>query len=249
MSSGPGSARAASTACTGAAASNTLSATGVSLRRNDNSARRSARAAATLRSCARRCFATATSTPVTATSATAISAATVRRTHRRSSNDISRAPRHAGMVSVFAADVRRFLNLEQELVVVLGLLHLVEEQFERLLRLERVQHPAQLPHDLQFVRREQDLFLAGTGRVDIDRREDPLVREPAVELELHVAGALELLEDDLVHPRAGVDQRGREDRQRAAVLDVARGTEEPLRRVQRGAVDTTGEDATARRRG
>jgi len=41
----------------------------------------------------------------------------------------------------------------------------------------------------------------------------PPVRDAAVEAELHVAGALELLEDHFVHLGAGVDQRGREDRQ------------------------------------
>jgi hypothetical protein len=71
--------------------------------------------------------------------------------------------------------------------------------------------------------------------------------ELTVELELHVAGALELLEDHLVHPRAGLDQRGREDGERATVLDVAGGAEELLRRVERGGVDTTGQDAAARR--
>ena len=49
--------------------------------------------------------------------------------------------------------------------------------------------------------------------------------------------------------RAGLDQRGGQDGQRAAVLDVARGAEEPLRRVERGRVDTTGQDAPARRGG
>ena len=49
--------------------------------------------------------------------------------------------------------------------------------------------------------------------------------------------------------RAGLDQRGGEDGQRAAVLDVARGTEEALRRVERGRVDTTGQDAAGGRGG
>src|SRR5699024_3057332 len=59
-----------------------------------------------------------------------------------------------------------------------------------------------------------------------------------------VAGALELLEDHLVHLGAGLHQRRGEDRQRAAVLDVAGGTEEPLRRVQRRGVHAAGEDAS-----
>src|SRR5690606_728761 len=47
----------------------------------------------------------------------------------------------------------------------------------------------------------------------------------------------------------GVDERGRQDGERATVLDVARGTEEALRRVQGGGVDTTGEDAARGGRG
>jgi hypothetical protein len=69
--------------------------------------------------------------------------------------------------------------------------------------------------------------------------------ELAVEAQLHVAGALELLEDHLVHAAAGVDQRRGEDRERAALLDVAGRAEELLRRVQRVGVDTAGEDLAA----
>jgi len=53
----------------------------------------------------------------------------------------------------------------------------------------------------------------------------------------HVAGALELLEDHLVHPAAGVDERGADDREAAAVLDVPRGAEELLRTSQGVGID------------
>src|SRR3954470_22879076 len=149
---------------------------------------------------------------------------------------------------LLALDVGGLLDLEQEVVVVAGRLHLLQEQLKRLLHVQRVEDAAKLPGDLQLLRRHQDLFLAGARRVDVHRGEDPLVRELAVELELHVAGALELLEDDLVHARAGLDERRGEDRQRPAVLDVARSAEEPLRRVERGRVDAAGEDPAARRR-
>src|SRR5450432_3346236 len=109
---------------------------------------------------------------------------------------------------------RGLLDLEQELSVALGVFHLVEQQLQRLLGIEGVQHPAKFPDDLQLFRRHQEFFLAGTGGVNVDRREDALVGELAVELQLHVAGALELLEDHFVAARAGLDQRRREDRQR-----------------------------------
>ena len=77
---------------------------------------------------------------------------------------------------------------------------------------------------------EQQLLLAGARLVDVDGRgrcaRSASLRSRTIS---HVAGALELLEDDLVHARAGVDQRGGDDGQRAALLDVARRAEEALR--------------------
>ena len=78
----------------------------------------------------------------------------------------------------------------------------------------------------------QELFLAGARLVDVDRREDALVDQLAVEVDLAVAGALELFEDDVVHAAAGVDQGRGDDGQRSAFLDVAGGAEEALRAVQ-----------------
>src|SRR5690606_1009706 len=87
------------------------------------------------------------------------------------------------------------------------------------------------------------------GRVDVHRGEDALVGELPDQLELGVAGALELLEDDLVHAGPGVDQGGGEDGQRTAVIDVAGRTEEELLREQIRGVDTTGQDAAGGRGG
>ena len=71
------------------------------------------------------------------------------------------------------------------------------------------------------------------GAVDVERRVDALLGDAPVEVDFAVAGALELLVDHVVHARAGVDQRGGEDRERAAFLDVARRAEEALRPLQR----------------
>jgi hypothetical protein len=60
-------------------------------------------------------------------------------------------------------------------------------------------------------------------------------------VDFHVAGALELLVDHVVHAAAGVDQGGGDDGQRAAFLDVARRTEEALGLLQGVGVHTTGE--------
>ena len=93
----------------------------------------------------------------------------------------------------------------------------------------------------------QELLAAGAALDGVDRREQALVGEVAAQPDLHVAGALELLEDHLVHLRAALDEGGGEDGQRAAVLDVAGGAEELLRRVERRRVDTTGQDPAGRR--
>src|SRR5680860_1541404 len=141
------------------------------------------------------------------------------------------------------------LDLHQELAVALGLLEALEEKLQRLLPVEPGEHPTQFPDDRDLLLAHQQLFTASAGGDHVYRREDALVRELAAQPQLHVSGALELLEDDLVHLGPGFDERGGQDGQRSAVLDVAGGTEEPLRRVQRRGVHASGQDApTSRRR-
>ena len=95
---------------------------------------------------------------------------------------------------------------------------------------------------------QQQFVLARAGAVDIDGREDALVHQPPVEIDFHVAGAFELFEDHVVHAAAGIDQRGGDDRERAAFFDVARGGEEPPRALQGVGVDTAGKHFARRRR-
>src|SRR4051794_32162740 len=160
------------------------------------------------------------------------------------------APRVTWSVVVAAArDRRRLLHLHEELEVAAVLLHPVEQQLDGLLRLERAHDTAQLPDDVELLLRHEDLLTPGAGGVDVDGGEDALVGQLAREAQLHVPGALELLEDDLVHLGAGLDERRGEDRQGAAVLDVPGCPEEPLRRGKGAGVHTTGEDPAARRRG
>src|SRR5690606_13238013 len=83
---------------------------------------------------------------------------------------------------------------------------------------------------------------AGAGGGDVDGGVDALLDEAAVEVELGVAGALELLEDDLVHLRAGVDEGGADDGERAAAFDGPGGAEELLRALEGVGVQTAGHD-------
>ena len=68
-------------------------------------------------------------------------------------------------------------------------------------------------------------------------------------MDLHVARALELLVDHIVHAAARFRQRGGDDRQAAAVFDVARRAEEALGLVQRARVHAAGERAPRGRDG
>src|SRR3546814_15105810 len=95
----------------------------------------------------------------------------------------------------------------------------------------------------------RSFFRAGARLADVERREDALVRNLAVEHDFGVTGALEFLEDHFVHAAAGVDQRGGDDRERAAFLDVARGTEEALGALERVGVDAAGQRSEERRVG
>ncbi len=55
----------------------------------------------------------------------------------------------------------------------------------------------------------------------------------AVEVDLHVAGALEFLKNEIVHAAVGLDEGRGEDGEAAALLHVARGAEE-FTRLGRG---------------
>ena len=88
---------------------------------------------------------------------------------------------------------------------------------------------------LAFLR--QHLFAPGAGTVDEDGRVDAFFRDLPIQVQLHVAGAFELLVDHLVHAGAGVDQGGGENGQAAAFFDVARRAEKPFWPLQGVGVD------------
>src|SRR5262245_59720152 len=83
---------------------------------------------------------------------------------------------------------RRLRDLGEELVVALRGADLVDEEFQALALLERVEHAPQLPHLLELLTVEQQLLVASTRRLDVDRRVDAPFREVTVEAQLHVAG-------------------------------------------------------------
>src|SRR6266508_6303364 len=140
----------------------------------------------------------------------------------------------------------RFGQRRQELSIGAGLRHTRQHQLSTFVLTQHAHHPAQRPYLAQVVAQQQ-LLTARAAAGDIDRREDALLRELAIQMQLHIAGTFELLVDHIIHTAAGIDQAGGDDRERSAVLDIARGAEETLGRVERHWVDTAGERAPAGR--
>jgi hypothetical protein len=73
---------------------------------------------------------------------------------------------------------------------------------------------------------KQQFFAAGTALADVDRRPNASVGQASIEDQFHITGTFELLENRFVHPAVGIDQRGSDDRQRAAFLECAGGCEQ-----------------------
>ena len=128
---------------------------------------------------------------------------------------------------------------EQELVVVASMLHALVDGVHRLHRIHVGNILTQNPHTVEGGLVLQQVVATSRRSHEVDSREDALVAERAVELKLHVAGSLELLEDHLVHLAACIDEGSGDDGERAASLDVAGSSEETLRFLQGIGVDTT----------
>src|SRR5664280_857513 len=140
-------------------------------------------------------------------------------------------------------------QLGQEVDVVLALDQSVEQKLEAFVGADRGEHPPHRPDHLEDRLLQEQLLATGAGALDVDSREDALLGELAVQDELAVAGALELLVDDIVHAGAGVDEARTDDRERAALFDVSRGAEEALGRIEGDRVEAAREGSTGWRQG
>ena len=99
----------------------------------------------------------------------------------------------------------------EEILVGLGILHLVEEEFHRVDCTHLHKDTAQHPHLGELVLLDQQLFLARTRFADVQSRENALIRNLAVDNDFLVTCALELFKDHFVHTAAGINQRSRND--------------------------------------
>ena len=132
--------------------------------------------------------------------------------------------------------------MEERRIALWRLAKLAEQELNRVDRPHRVQDAAQYVHFLEYVRRNQKLFLTSPRPSDVDRRERPFISHLAIQDNFGIAGSLELLEDHFVHSRPSVDQGRGNDRERTTFLDIPRRTEEPLGSLKRVGVDATGQD-------
>src|SRR5262245_3339629 len=94
--------------------------------------------------------------------------------------------------------LRELVHLVQEVLVALRQLELVQQELHRLDRIQLRERLPEEPDLLELILLEQQLLLAGSRLLDVDRREDSLVHLAPVEVDFHVARALELLEDHVV---------------------------------------------------
>src|SRR5690606_25313236 len=137
------------------------------------------------------------------------------------------------------------LDVLQELHVGLGLGQPVDDQFGGFGSVHVVGELADGPDEAQFFLAEEQLLPAGAGALDVDGGEDAALGQAPVQVQLHVAGALEFLVNDVVHAAARVHQGGADDGEAAPFLQVAGGAEEPLGLVEGRRIQAAGQGAAA----
>src|SRR5207244_3832019 len=124
--------------------------------------------------------------------------------------------------------VRLTVHGRQELSVALGLFNLIDQQLHTVNRVEGIEDLAEDPDAVEFIIVQQEFFFAGPRTVDVNGRKYPLIHQPAIEEDFHIASAFEFFKDDLIHTATGVHQRGRNNGETATFLDVAGRTEKAL---------------------
>src|SRR5205823_14983398 len=82
-------------------------------------------------------------------------------------------------------------HVRQELAIGSCLAKLIDQQFHRFYRGQRVKHLTQYPDACQVVLRNKQLFFPRARALNIDRRKNALVDQLAIEDDFHVARAFE----------------------------------------------------------
>src|SRR5574344_2433064 len=79
------------------------------------------------------------------------------------------------------------IHRSKERFIVLGFPHAVKQQFKNICILHRIEYLAQYPEFLQLIIRKKQFFLAGTGFLYIDCREQTAFSKLAVKIDFAVA--------------------------------------------------------------
>src|SRR5258707_794952 len=116
-------------------------------------------------------------------------------------------------------------NTGEHLRVRREFLHEEEQSLDGLDRLVPGETAADDVDLVQVSLRKQKLLPTRAALEDIDGRVDAQVADLAIEDELHVAGALELEKDELIHTAAGLNERGGDNGKRTRFLGVTCGGE------------------------
>ncbi len=126
-------------------------------------------------------------------------------------------------------------------MVVVGVFaHDLKEAFDGFLGAVAGEAAADEVDFIEEVRREEEFFAAGAAFEDIDGGIDVGLTDFAVEDELHVAGAFELLEDEVVAFVIGFHEGGGHDGEGAGLAGVAGGGEEAAGDFEGAAVEAAG---------
>ncbi len=109
-----------------------------------------------------------------------------------------------------------------------------DNEFHRVDRVHFLQaETAQNPHAIEVGFGNQQFFFSCSGTDQIKGREDAAVGNAPIQMQFHVARALEFFKDNFVHAAAGVNEGRGDNGQAAAIFYVAGCSEKAFGLVQR----------------
>ena len=92
---------------------------------------------------------------------------------------------------------------------------------------------------------EKQILSSGSGFLDINSREYPLLLQLSVQYQLHITGSLKFLIDHIVHLTSGIYQRCSKNSQAASLPHISGSSEKPLRHMQSRRIKTTRQSSSA----
>src|SRR5882724_2100494 len=136
-------------------------------------------------------------------------------------------------------------NPLQHLLVSREFFHEHEQTLDRFAGLVAGEAAANQIDLLQFPWLKEQFLAPSAGEENVDGWINALIADLPIKDHLHVAGAFEFLEDQLIHSTSGFDERSRDNGERARFLGVARGGEKFSRSFHGASVDTAAHGSAA----